>query len=223
MFGVDKGDQERLHNGGFARKGHFQKWYKRSFLSVMDCMMLNSHHAWNMSVVECPHLNRTHLKRHEFYNWIADDLLNTPIPVVVDRNRGVVEESFREEDGTQATKKARKCQLVEAQGAGGRCVVCKTDANFCHEEKTAGTRKAVYHCITCGVNVHEHLLSTKRKIHDLFPESMSCHDIIRSSVGQEIWGGESKRPKRSHPVLIELRRIHGPPKKRKRKALSVTV
>ena len=41
MFGVDKGDQMRMHGGGFARKAHFKKWYKKSFFAVLDVMMLN--------------------------------------------------------------------------------------------------------------------------------------------------------------------------------------
>jgi hypothetical protein len=32
MFGVDKGDQMRVHGGGFATKAHFKKWYKKQFL-----------------------------------------------------------------------------------------------------------------------------------------------------------------------------------------------
>jgi len=48
MFGVDKGDQMRLHGGGFVRKAHHKKWHKKSFFVVLDCMLLNSLIAWNM-------------------------------------------------------------------------------------------------------------------------------------------------------------------------------
>ena len=50
MFGVDKGDQIRVHGGGFSNKAHFKKWYKKSYLAILDCMMMNAYIAWNMAV-----------------------------------------------------------------------------------------------------------------------------------------------------------------------------
>ena len=41
MNAVDKGDQGRLQIGGFARKAHFQKWYKKSFYALIDFMLMN--------------------------------------------------------------------------------------------------------------------------------------------------------------------------------------
>ena len=58
MFGVDKGDQMRLHGGGFARKAHFKKWYKKSFFAVLDCMLLNGLIAWNHATENQPELKR---------------------------------------------------------------------------------------------------------------------------------------------------------------------
>ena len=49
VFGVDKGDQMRLHGGGFARKAHFKKWHKRAFMAALDVMPLNGLITWNLS------------------------------------------------------------------------------------------------------------------------------------------------------------------------------
>jgi hypothetical protein len=54
MFAVDKGDHSRMHLEGFARKAHFQKWYKKSIFAILDCMLLNGWISWNMSVEELP-------------------------------------------------------------------------------------------------------------------------------------------------------------------------
>ena len=80
MFGVDKGDQMRLHGGGFARKAHFHKWCKRSFMAIMDFMLLNSLIKWNMSAEQNSDLHRCKFSRHDFYTWIAEALLQYEDP-----------------------------------------------------------------------------------------------------------------------------------------------
>jgi Transposase IS4 len=74
MGGVDRYDQDRMHMGGFARKFHFKKWYKRAFFGVLDRMLLNALAAWTMSIEYVP--TRQEMSRHEFYSWVADELLN---------------------------------------------------------------------------------------------------------------------------------------------------
>ena len=49
MGGVGRGDQVRDMGAGFCRKAHFKKWYKKTFFSVLDFMLLNSYIAWGMS------------------------------------------------------------------------------------------------------------------------------------------------------------------------------
>jgi hypothetical protein len=67
MYTVDKGDQKRAHFGGFSSKAHFNKWYKKQFLAIMDCMMLNGLAAWNLSANEKKSRQRNILKRHELF------------------------------------------------------------------------------------------------------------------------------------------------------------
>jgi len=80
MFGVDKGDQIRMHGGGFARKAHFKKWYKKAFFAVADCMLLNSLIAWNLSCSHPTRNQRRRLLRHEFYFWVAEAMLTYKDP-----------------------------------------------------------------------------------------------------------------------------------------------
>ena len=61
MFGVDKGDQIRMHDGGFARKAHFKKWSKKIHLGILDIMLMNSYIGWNMAAGEAG-TTKFHLK-----------------------------------------------------------------------------------------------------------------------------------------------------------------
>jgi len=78
MFGVDKGDQHRVTGGGFAQKAHYKKWYKKAFMAILDCMLLNTYVAWNMSVDDrrVRQLGRQKVSRHELYWSIAQSLLD---------------------------------------------------------------------------------------------------------------------------------------------------
>ena len=73
MFGVDKGDQIRVHGGGFSNKAHFKKWYKKTYLAILDCMMMNAYIAWNMAAKEDN--NKVSLRRHEFMSVLAAQLM----------------------------------------------------------------------------------------------------------------------------------------------------
>ena len=48
MGGVDKTDQMWGHFGGFAAQSHSKKWYKKALMAVLDCMLLNAWHIWNL-------------------------------------------------------------------------------------------------------------------------------------------------------------------------------
>jgi hypothetical protein len=61
--------------GGFVAKAHYQKWYKRAFFAIFNMMTLNALVAWNLSA-KMPRLNRPVLKRHEFFWYIAQYMLD---------------------------------------------------------------------------------------------------------------------------------------------------
>jgi len=50
MGGVDRGDQHRVMGAGISNVAHFKKWYKKAYLGIANCCMLNVFSAWNLSV-----------------------------------------------------------------------------------------------------------------------------------------------------------------------------
>ena len=54
MGGVDKGDQVRGHFGGFAAQSHFKKWYKKTLMAILDCMLLNVNQSMEHVLRQCP-------------------------------------------------------------------------------------------------------------------------------------------------------------------------
>lgn len=132
MGGVDKADQMRSHFGGFASVSHFKKWYKKTLMAVVDCMLLNGFHLWNMTAEKIQ--GRKRLKRHEYVQYVADALLNyktkvfsSPAQTTVARARfagTVTSHSTRhssvqddDDDGKEFTM----------SGNGHRCLVCSLE------------------------------------------------------------------------------------------------
>jgi len=215
MFGVDKGDQIRMHGGGFARKAHFQKWYKKAFFAVADCMLLNSLIAWNLSCSHRTKNQRRRLQRHEFYHWIAEAMLNYSDPTLNARSP----EQIR--DATAGLTVGEEVHLPMNAPVKSRCVVCKLDANLAKRGET-GVMDNTHTCSdpNCDRIAHNGFLSDCRKIHglDVF-KGMTCFEIIHSKIGREVWaykGTSLVTGKRksysvnySHVVVQELRRLHG--------------
>ena len=224
MFGVDKGDQMRMHGGGFARKAHFKKWYKKAFFAVMDCMLLNSLIAWNLSCDEC-RSNRRHLKRHEFYTWVAESMMTHRESSLLPRSP----EQVRDATSGLCTGVAVH-QAVQAPKRS-RCAVCKLDQNF--NGVGAGVMDNTSSCTLpdCQRIAHHSFLQQPRKIHQV-PAfvGMTCYEILHSTVGRAVWkykGAARSTAKEklysvsfSHPAIQQLRILYGQPgiAIRKRKA-----
>ena len=206
MFGVDKGDQIRAHGGGFARKAHFQKWYKKTFFAVLDVMLLNSLIAWNMSVDEVP--NRRKFQRYDFFEWIADDMLH------YDEDPGTVQTPtcVRDREDLSFQPALHKFQAGRKQV---RCVVCHVDSKYAAAGCKSGVKSGVVECVDCCVSVHNHRLKDLKKIHLLSSfEGMTCHEIYCSPAGRGIWrrpdkpNGKSYNLQHSHPIIKELQAEH---------------
>ena len=119
MGSVDKGDQMRIQGGSFGTKGHFKKWYEKIYLAVVDCMLLNSYIAWNLSCHEqTVRGRRKRLSRHGFYTIIAQCLL---------QYEGTSDDM---EQSTASIPDNPQCVdghvLVEMTGRA-RCVVCMVE------------------------------------------------------------------------------------------------
>ena len=265
MGGVDRADQMRSHFGGFATKGHFKKWYKKTLMAVIDCMLHNGRLMWNMSVDS--DYGRAHgrkpLERYEFMHLVAQELLNFRTQSLVSprrRQRNLAER----EDVTTTEADVTRTESVNIGGHGteqrpstvetkssSRCVVCQLEwslartaiNNFEKETKivvsneqrrqllssvSEGCRKGLSTCLCCqvektGVGLMAHtkpvLADGKKRIHSLFPDGMSCMEILHSEVGRELWKREGSTGKtsssrrfsctvsRNHDYVKELRQI----------------
>jgi hypothetical protein len=71
MFGVDKGDQQWALGVGFSCKAHFNKWYKKAFLAILNIMLKNAFFAWYISAPIHQPLNW-----HDFYTILCQQMLN---------------------------------------------------------------------------------------------------------------------------------------------------
>ena len=221
MFGVDKGDQIRLHGGGFARKAHYKKWYKKSFFAVLDCMLLNSLIAWNLAVEREPGLYRQKFNRHDFYAWIAETFMT-----YFDPNARSPEQTLQATRGLVDERGAHRAVSVPTNS---RCVVCKLDSNYSRD--VDGVKCAVSGCSVCPLVAHFLPLEHRRKIHDIeeFKDMRTCFEIVHSDIGREIWkersvpeGGWKPGDKKysvmtNHPIVQQLRVAYGYTAKKCRK------
>ena len=208
MLGVDKGDQMRAHGGGFSRKAHFQKWYKRVYLSILDCMLLNALVVWNESALDNS-LHRSMLKRFEFYEYCAQRMLNykdKESPIAPER---LVTRYQSNHVPSEAVKKTKciVCKLEHGLGLGGK------------DLKLGGLTTNIVTCATCKISAHNFAVTKKRKIHSL-PcfEGMTCWQIAHSEVGNQLWlqskgeVGHSYGIQTTHAIYGRLRELYNKPK-----------
>jgi len=216
VFGVDKGDQIRMHGGGFARKAHFKKWFKKAFLAIIDCMLLNSLVAWNLGCEEC-RSNRRPLKRHEFHTWVAEAIVVHGDPSIIARSP---------EQMRAAT--AGLCRGLEVHRPAqapkrSRCAVCKLDSN-CDWSGSC----ALQSCQRIG---HNGFLQIPRKMHQVSAFlGMTCFEMLHSEVGREVLTHKTTERltfkeklhsvNHSHPAMRELSVLHGQPAVASRKRKS---
>ena len=207
MNTVDKGDQGRLQMGGFARKAHFQKWYKKLCFAVVDFMLMNGLVAWYLSCL-LDDIRCQPFRRYEFHMWIAQNFLNYQDDK--DKSCGSVAGEINSAAGSATIQSeertVQKCSLIAPTGRHHRCIVCRLDAGHSHNFK--GLKKLILFCKGCGVHVHHHEMvdGETRAIHEHFP-GMTCHDILSCSTGQEIWkfNDENRRSiAYSHSIICKL-------------------
>ena len=214
MYGVDKGDQMRMHFGGFSNKGHYKKWYKKSFLAVLDMMLLNSKLGWNMSAKD-PTLHRQELSRHDFYQYVAESLLEFR-----DRENPPSPEIVRERRRALTTADGHIHQMKQSDYPKAKCVVCNLEQRWKKSLGQKGLTSNVVECTICGITAHAVVPeeTCNRLIHKLpyFTDpQMTCFEILHSPEGYGIWsrrpeGSKSRyMPHPTHPVVIELRVAHG--------------
>ena len=213
MGAVDKVDQIRKHFGGFAGQSHFKKWYKKTIMAVLDCMLVNGLMMWNMSAERIP--ERRKMSRFEFLQVVAHELLHYKTEMLmspVNSPEGVARRQPANGDDDDRVEEVH--ESIECIGKKPRCIVCNlemsqyryalekakksssnsVDDQLLMENREAtvkrayeGLRRNVATCKQCGVFAHTAIPVRNRKfVHDLFP-GRTCMEILHSPTGREIW------------------------------------
>lgn len=222
MFGVDKGDQMRTHGAGFSNKVHFKKWYKRVYLAILDCGLLNTLVAWNLSAEDHTLRSRKTLRRHELYAYIAQSLCDYVDPK-------------KAEEEAEAERAKILCLMEghrpEKAKAGTRCGVCALEYQWTFragDDNWSGLKADVGRCTQCSVPAHMFQPTRKTELHNQPEfENMTCFEIIHTPIGREIFqrqsvgeegGRSSYKVNDKHPTIIRVKEKLGVPLTRKRKA-----
>jgi len=214
MFGVDKGDQMRLHARGFARKAHFQKRHKSSVMAIMDFMLLNSLIKWNMSAKQTE-LHRAKFSRHDFCTWIAEALLQCEDPArrqhrnLLSPNiaRDMAERKFNNPSHTPGPAGKRSC-----------CQVCRLEANISNSKEMKKLSKQ--NCVVCmdpsgRIVAHKHVPDSM-KLYELIGPGQTCYDVAHSEQGLRTWEPDTRglktvpyKVKTAHPIVQAVRAHYG--------------
>jgi hypothetical protein len=194
MFGVDKGDQIRGHFGGFARCAHFQKWYKKVYLLIIDCMLLNAWVAWGLSmeIHEIHNLNWRKLVQHEFMWIVSQEMLdyhdtNVPASQIELSSKASAQLSCNNEailEGYQPVQLSGEQNVT-----GAPCIVCRLEYNMNKSLVKCPARPNRACCDRCRFVAHTVVVpSNGQKIFDI-PEfkGLLCFEIAHSELGKQIW------------------------------------
>ena len=186
MDGVDRGDQYREMGGGFAKKSHYKKWYKKAYFAVLDFMVLNSFFAWNMSA-ENPDLARLKVKKWQYYAALAEEMI------------GYSDEEVDGEIIEEGTTRQGPGHVPTAMNAGTRypCVVCNLEEGWRKKAglkdaygSSARSQKSMVRCASedCQLVAHVGPVKCNRNIFT-FPcfEGMNCFDIMHSEECKGLW------------------------------------
>ncbi len=217
MGGVDKGDQIRDQMTGFSTKAHFKKWYKKTYLALLDVMLLNALVTYNDHAKA---VGKPTLLRHEFYTYVAEKMINFT-DVQCPRSPELVR---------QPTRQGGDVHLHNPQIVTGkklRCTVCALEGRWGTVSKF-GQCKHVSKCTYPGCNVvaHATVPHNKHRIHKL-PRffSMTCFQIMHTKEGRQLWPHNKNNMVRrrtclqqKHPTYIALRKASGLPEGRRKKA-----
>lgn len=217
MFGVDKGDQFRVHGGGFAQKAHFKKWYKKVHLAILDIMLMNAFVGWNFAASEQTSSKLT-LKRHHFYTIVAESML-----YFREANpKGMAAEEILNQSATILFLEGETHQAHQSTDNNARCCVCKIEANMGLGLSGTGTNVSI--CNICHKTAHNFVpAASNRFIHQLEQfRGLTCFQIAHHTEGCTIWNqqrgtrGVWYSVRTGHPIVMDLRVRHGLTAKKQR-------
>ena len=138
MYGVDKGDQSRMHFGGFCNWAHFQKRYIKNYWVVLDCAILNATTAWNTSSSTVT--GRKELNRHQFIWALCQQLL-----MYTDTNFTSISIPNSSLHACDLVSEGRHIP-INANDKRPRCCVCQLEIGLCQDIDEKGLRKFVAVC-----------------------------------------------------------------------------
>ena len=209
MFGVDKGDQARVHFGGFANRSHFHKWYIKVYMAILDCALLNANNAWNMS---CDLIQgRKHLKRHEFMwsvcqqmlDYVDSNYVSISVPVARHAACAMVADGSHVPQSNNKNRERR------------RCVVCQLEVNICEEVNESGLRNAaVGKCGSpgCIIAAHTTVQTIGHRKIGTFPQfvGLTCFQIAHHPTTVGLWKQTTcgYTTCQSHPIIKRLKEMH---------------
>lgn len=130
-------DQMRSHFGGFASQSHFKKWYKKSLMAVLDCMLLNALRIWNLSAEKVA--GREEISRFKFIHCVAEELLHYETqqlcsPRTKQRQRRQTAEEEMEQEQHDNLLQSHNCpgpeEVVKTKAGSKRCLVCGLEVHF---------------------------------------------------------------------------------------------
>jgi hypothetical protein len=153
MYAVDKGDQKRAQFGGFSVKAHFKKWYKKQFLGILDCMLMNGHVGWNMSTEE---------KKSRGMMSVAESMLDykgEPLPLLSPKRSASLT--------TTASMEGHLAMEMKTLG-GSRCIVCRLECSkgLNPQLGEVGLKCNLSECAKCLVTAHNTVFrDSTRQIH----------------------------------------------------------
>jgi Transposase IS4 len=234
MFGVDKGDQMRVHGGGFAAKAHYKKWYKKQFLAIIDCMLLNAFVAWNMAAGGRQRVTASKypLKRHHFLMSVSQSMLDCKDDDAASA-ASIAAASIKKRKRVHHTMEGH---IPESSNKRHACNVCKLEVGMNKELGLAGVKKEVSICRECKCTAHASIQKDSNRLIHRLPQfaNMTCFDIMHSPEGLAIWPlkdecstssnkmGPRGLPKTSHAIVQQLRVCHGLTAKKQRSTKSTT-
>ena len=218
----------RFQFGGFANVTHFKKWYKKAGLAILDCMLLNSYIAWNLSAGDRLRSRRRKLSRYGFYTIVAQMMCSYRTPQEVDP---LARRTTNTERPAPCAHDHYPVAIEDKKQVA--CAVCLLEYRWKKDTmKMAGIYKNVGRCAKCGICAHlvgcQSRAGEGWKIHSL-PQfkTMTCFEIVHCSEGQEIFVAAEEGARytytvrKNHETVAKLREDHGlqPSHSRKRSAV----
>ena len=218
MGGVDRGDQIRDMGAGFCRKAHFKKWYKKTYFSILDFMLLNSYIAWGMAA-GARSSKKNLLRKCDFYACLAEEFIHfSPVTIFPSLETAhvpmiglQVNKDFERESNALGHLPNNDLQTKDRPS----CMVCKLEWNIMKRSTlkvSIGYRdkKFLSHCKSCNVFAHVNC-NANNKIGSMEGlRGKSCYEIYHSKVCRGLWGKSERRTvSTSHPVYEQLLIMYG--------------